>query len=599
MAQKKAGKRRTRKQPTARSKRAGAAKHSRGPADPFARRWKPRVDLRLAAGSLAEVDAQALVLGIFEGVQEQSRAARAIDQRMDLAITEISQRRMFMGKVGEIFILPSVRHDIRADLVVCAGLGPFDTFEPAVLQIVAENVARTLVRAKVSDFATALFGAARGDLYSGLANLVDGFFRGVRGTPARNPLRSITVCETDRLRCREIEKALVRLYGTRRSEHVDVSLEKITLPDSASRAAATEPTSVVLQTTQLSVPGDARTTMRFSFLGTGAKAAVLSETIDIDTAKLERLVAEVDEEAFVDADEPLEALESYGRRLARALVPRRIGSALKRTVGDKRIVMMQDGGTSRVPWETLRLGDWCPAVDAGLSRQYVADRMPVARWLEQRRFDETIDLLMIVNPLGDLEGATAEGDTVRKALRGLSGIRITELRGRQATKARVTKELSSGRYDVLHYAGHTAFVPDRPEWCGIVCAGPKVLSGNELSKIHNLPAVVFFNSCQSGRVGGMTQSAAGGLARNVGLAEAFLRGGVANYVGTHWVVSDDAAPAFMRAFFKGLLNGQSMGEAVLAGRRAVRAVGSRDWADYIHYGSPDFVLKVPYGASSR
>ena len=39
--------------------------------------------------------------------------------------------------------------------------------------------------------------------------------------------------------------------------------------------------------------------------------------------------------------------------------------------------------------------------------------------------------------------------------------------------------------------------------------------------------------------------------------------------------------------------------AVHNGRRAVRELSSRDWADYIHYGSPNFVLKVPHGETAR
>ncbi|MDH3414630.1 MAG: CHAT domain-containing protein, partial [Gammaproteobacteria bacterium] len=165
-------------------------------------------------------------------------------------------------------------------------------------------------------------------------------------------------------------------------------------------------------------------------------------------------------------------------------------------------------------------------------------------------------------------------------------------------KAKVNKELQSGKYDVLHYAGHTAFYPDSPMDTGIICANG-VLTGNELTTIRNLPAVVLFNSCESARVGGLTQHGARGLARNVGLAEAFLRGGVANYVGTHWQVADDAAPAFMKAFYGALLNGETMGNAVSGGRQAVKNLGSRDWADYIHYGSPAFVLKVPHGETTR
>jgi hypothetical protein len=566
--------------------------------NPFRQRVKPRVDLRLAYGSITEVDAEVLVLGLFEGIENLSRAAREVDARMEGAITEICQRRMFTGKAGEIFILPATRHNVRANLVVCAGMGPFDVFEPKVLQIVAENVARTLVGAKVGDFATVLFGATRGNLYSGLTNLVDGFLRGVRGTQARNTLRSITVCETNRLRCQKIEDALVRLHRTKRSRDIDVTLEKITLPPFTAADHGRARTPVVIQTTQVTSPRKGQTGIRFSVLGAGSKATVLSKTKTIKVSELDELVAEVDGEDFVN-DYSTAALKRYGKKLAKAVVPTEIADVLQEAVGKRRIVMCQDAGTSRIPWETLCINGWFPAAGGGMSRQYIADHMPVARWLEHRRFDETVDVLLIVNPTGDLDGAELEGKIVKKAVSGLAGIKITELRRRAATKARVKKELESGKYDVLHYAGHTSFYPDDPMESGIICAGHRVLSGSELSTVHNLPAVVFFNSCESARVGSRTRRGAEGLARNIGLAETLLRGGVANYVGTHWVVEDLAAPAFMKAFYGALLNGQSMGDAISNGRHAVRKLKSRDWADYIHYGSPNFLLKVPHGKTAR
>ena len=55
----------------------------------------------------------------------------------------------------------------------------------------------------------------------------------------------------------------------------------------------------------------------------------------------------------------------------------------------------------------------------------------------------------------------------------------------------------------------------------------------------------------------------------------------------------------MTAFYGALLNGENMGNAVSSGRQAVKKLKSRDWADYIHYGSPKFVLKVPHGKTAR
>ena len=229
----------------------------------------------------------------------------------------------------------------------------------------------------------------------------------------------------------------------------------------------------------------------------------------------------------------------------------------------------------------------------------MTDHIPVARWLEQRRYGKELDLLLIVNPTKDLEGAVTEGKMVEKVARSLSGVTVKALYGGYATKPRVKKELESGKYDVLHYAGHTAFYSDDPLKSGILCAGHHVLTGNELGRMKDLPALVFFDSCESGRIGGLTQEGATATQRNIGLAESFLLSGVANYVGTHWVVSDAAAPAFVEAFYGALLQGQPIGAAVSSGRRVVRALKSRDWADYIHYGSPDFVLKFPCGETSR
>ena len=70
-----------------------------------------------------------------------------------------------------------------------------------------------------------------------------------------------------------------------------------------------------------------------------------------------------------------------------------------------------------------------------------------------------------------------------------------------------------------------------------------------------------------------------------------MRGGVANFMGTYWPVGDEAADAFADAFYSNVLTGKSIGEALQAGRGAVREIPSKDWANYIFYGNPDFVLK--------
>lgn len=169
-------------------------------------------------------------------------------------------------------------------------------------------------------------------------------------------------------------------------------------------------------------------------------------------------------------------------------------------------------------------------------------------------------------------------------------MKITERRESQATKSVLLDAFRSGQYDVLHYAGHAGFDRAQPSRSGILCHGGAVLSGADLASLGKLPSLIFFNACESGRV-----RKAGPLGKrideNVGLAEAFLRGGAANYIGTYWPVGDDSAKSFAETFYTEVMGGSTLGAALLAGRKELQRQRFADWADYVLYGSSDFALK--------
>jgi len=41
-----------------------------------------------------------------------------------------------------------------------------------------------------------------------------------------------------------------------------------------------------------------------------------------------------------------------------------------------------------------------------------------------------------------------------------------------------------------------------------------------------------------------------------------------------------------------VLEGAALGEAILTARKAVFELKSQDWADYIHYGDHEFIVKL-------
>ena len=558
------------------------------------RRRQHRIDIRLAHGSIDQVDSRAYVLGMFRDV-DPAGAAEAINTHLDGLITDFTTRRIFAGNTGEVFLLPTGRHPIRCDMVMFAGMGPFDRYTSESAQLVAENVIRTFVRTRIDEFATVLMGSGSGEqTTAALRNLLTGFFRGLQDADRGHHFRSITLCELDAERYVAIKQELFRLASTPLFDDMEVTFDEIHLPPpvAPARAVPRYPADVA-NPAYLIVreEGDSDDLLEFrsSVLTAGSKATVVSGVAKVEKKKLDAHLRKIETRSF-----NFGTLDEYGAKLAGLVLTEDI-TAVLRAMTKRRLVVVLDAPSSRIPWETLRLGDRFPALAAGMSRRYMADNLSVAKWLEKRRHGDRLDILLVVNPTEDLPGAEKEGDRVGEIFGTLSRVRIDELRGDQATKAVLTEAFSSGRYDVVHYAGHAFFDANRPARSGIVCAGDERLRGEELASLGNLPTLVFFNACEAARIRRAKDCTVPTIQTrvdtSVGLAEAFLRGGVANYVGTYWPVGDAPAKAFAEAFYTHLLNGTPIGDALLKARQAVAKQESLDWADYIHYGNPRFVLK--------
>ena len=551
------------------------------------------IEIRLAQGSITEANARALVLGIFENV-EPAGPAIAVDARLNGAVKEFTRRRMFRGDVGEVFVMPTGRSLLRADSVLFAGLGTFDAFKQSVHEFVAENVVRTFVRTQVEDFATVLWGTGSGcSIAESLEYQLRGYFRGMADADPDRLLRRITFCALDERKYGEMRDALLALSNTPLFDGVDATVLEITLPDVAieepavAARAARRPQPAYLLINQR-VEDNKRFSLHASVLTANDKAAIISAEKRLNRSTIDAQLRAIEDTSFT-----FRGMPRFGERLGSLLLDERILEALGKMKGNH-LVVVHDAPGSQYPWETLCVDGWFPAGGAGLSRHYAADNLSVAKWSEQRRIDRVLDILLIVNPTGDLEGADQEGERLMMRFRRRANIRVHRIAGADARRDVIKEEFQSGRYDVLHYAGHAHFDEHDPAGSGIHLADG-VLSGIDLASLSNLPALVFFNACESARLASgarpRRRHVKQRIVENVGLAEAFLRGGVANYIGTYWPVGDDSAGAAADAIYAALVKGKSIGDAIVAARGALRAMSSVDWTDYIHYGSYDFTVK--------
>ena len=162
-----------------------------------ARGGQRRLDVTLVHGSILDVPTRALVLGLFRNV-DPGGAAKAIDIRLGGALTELMRSRTVSAEAGTVFVLPTARTGLLAEMVVFAGLGPFDRFNSSVIQLVSSNLVRTLVRGNVEEFSAVLFGGGSGfDVRECAQHLLRGVLGSLRDVDPQQRFRGMTICELD------------------------------------------------------------------------------------------------------------------------------------------------------------------------------------------------------------------------------------------------------------------------------------------------------------------------------------------------------------------------------------------------------------------
>lgn len=582
------------------------------------RRRQQRVEVTLAHGSITDADADAYVVGIFRSVAPAGAAA-AVDaalakhQGATGPLADLIARRMVSGGVGEITALPVNRsRRVRADAILLAGLGNIGEYTEGVLEAVGESIMRTALLSRLEEIAVVPIGASAGTA-SGVAvtYLVTGFLKALRSYDGGR-LRGFTFCETDAERYGEIRDTFYQLLRTTLFDDVEVTLTEVDLPPPpvARRSAVPplrgpEPVYLLVQQ-ELDASGAANVVG--TVLTAGGKASIIKLAQRLDAQRLQNLLAKVRDGSAAIGD-----VAQFGAELSKLVLHPDLLTLLARETappaGASRagapLVVVHDASMSRVPWEVLHLdGGAAPALLGGLSHRYNGGVLSVAKWMENRTQGAELSILLVVDPTENLEGARREGDRIQKLVNErLPRARLRGMRGPEARRSELLKCFASGEYDVVHYAGHAFFDPVDRARSGILCYGNEVLSGADLAALSRLPSLVVFNACESARVRRLltdqdavvTDKVQEPVRGTVGFAEAFLAGGIANYIGTYWPVGDDSASKFAETFYGALLAARPVGDALLAARRAVSelAAGAADWADYVFYGNPGFVLTAP------
>lgn len=583
----------------------GAAAQRPGPDLPL-----QRLEIVIARGSIVDQQASAVAIGAFEGVNPVATrgAARSIDESTDGLLTAVLETATIDSRLGRVTLLPLPAERGTPRSLLLTGLGLAGSFLPKALETAGENLARFLVATRIFDLATVATGSSSGfALKDCVESLLAGLLRGLRQADGGREFRGITLCEINKDRHAELQRAVGALAasGAFAAQGFDVNIVIQSAPVGEPRqsASAIVPVVPVLWMTPvyLDVSMVAARDLKYCLLpATGADAALPLFNHKVDDGLVRRI-----DDARKNPSSPVFDVE-FGQSMADAYLPAELQQSISRSLAGTRghIVILHDPDSSVIPWEASYWGDGYPALDFGISRVYKS-----AIGQSKRRYaiepGAPLRMLMIQNPTGDLKGAEQEAKEITELFR-VHGSAITVLRQKEATKAAVLAELKSGQYEILHFSGHAQFHENASEHSGIVLyddrpvmdAKPVVLSATDLDQIETVPHLIFLNACQSGRLRDLAsideeRGAEPPLTKHASLAEGFIIGGVRNLVGTYWRVQDREALEFARAFYADLLTFEPLGCAMRAARRKLARQGPREWANYLHFGDPNSLLRKP------
>ena len=307
----------------------------------------------------------------------------------------------------------------------------------------------------------------------------------------------------------------------------------------------------------------------------------------------------------VSKNQQLKSLQKIGQLLWDHLLSRSIKGKLKDSQSCA-LTLSLDEELIPIPWELIFDGGDFLGLKFSLGR--LVRSKGDSGSLEYRDLQESLKMLILANPNGDLKSAYLEGLNIKNQFSHKTKKVQVDFKSMNIDRHYVKKNICD--YDIVHFAGHCEFNKAEAKDSGWALSDGifKVEDILKMGQSCSLPALVFSNACHSAEVnpvkcGAPRRGTYNGVnlalidaeyhQSNYGMASAFLFAGVRHYIGSVRKIEDNASLVFAREFYIKLISGASVGESLRLSRlKLVKEYGlaSLHWVNYLLYGDPGFVF---------
>lgn len=273
------------------------------------------------------------------------------------------------------------------------------------------------------------------------------------------------------------------------------------------------------------------------------------------------------------------AFRSLGNQLALAVLPAEIQQALRT---ERRAALLIQDPDSRLPLEFSHFDE-----------EFLGLRVPVGRsWNHAAAVSRKATGLhgvILGDPEFNLLHAHYEATDVRRLWEQSAAFDGITVLTSHVTREQALAALTQA--DWLHLCGHARVVNQHRGWAfrdGVLHPADLLAAG-----ITQGPQFVFAHACGS---------AERSDPQVMTLKEVFRMLGCEHFLGTTVPIPDESTAPLVKQVYQNLFAGNSIGEAVLAGRRALASSGDAPsllWACYTLYGDPTTSLVEPRAAHAR
>jgi hypothetical protein len=623
-----------------------------------------QITLRILQQDIRQVDTELLLIGRYVGAPLTNRLL-ALDQSLNSWIRRAIDQGLLGAELGKVFYLPrptdaAIQAAVKPRALLLLGMGEEGHYTQHDLRFLMSNASFTAASLGIRRFAAVVLGtrgrggrgclSEEGALISFLQGVAEGLDRCEPISSTQPQALDITLVARDKAQY-EIQKN----FFCRLAQGKQQAIKGIALDFRENECWAEVTAAFPTGNPPMALPGDLpkpeqgpritieqdEDTKRYRFTALIDGAVIPVRELDVQPYFPSTLPGRLMDSIM------LREQETYGELMSTLLFPLDFHDYFSQP-----LTFILDRNTASLPWEMAcfaQLQNRLSSEDQTVSRQRFLSRdLQLARQFRTMLSpkpgsppprNHTLRILVIADPAPEpelqLPGARREGRAVVEVLSvikaylsrqpQLSPIKldvVERIGESECDFLEIMALILNGSFDVIHFAGHGIFTPDKPTRQGWVFGKDRILTAREIFRARHVPRLVFANACFSAVIRQGDPFAAEELNGSLaGIAEAFFERGVRNYLGTGWPVDDAQALTFAQEFYAQALVGQSasglyrgdndrasdgtllatpnypkpepatLGKSITSARNCIYNSGGSTWGAYQHYGqATDYLL---------